>query len=74
LSEVPGVGHKTAQKIVLFLQNKIATESTLQTIGGNTDLDTEILQALTGLGYSVLEAQSALQSIPRMFRRNWMPA
>jgi Holliday junction DNA helicase RuvA len=30
-----------------------------------TDVDTEVLSALTTLGYSVVEAQAALQSIPR---------
>ncbi len=29
------------------------------------DVDSEVIEALTGLGYSVIEAQSALQSIPR---------
>ena len=29
------------------------------------DVDTEVLDALTGLGYSVVEAQAALQSLPR---------
>jgi holliday junction DNA helicase RuvA len=30
-----------------------------------TDVDTEVLEALTALGYSVVEAQAAIQSIPR---------
>jgi Holliday junction DNA helicase RuvA len=30
-----------------------------------SDVDTEVLGALTALGYSVVEAQSALQAIPR---------
>jgi Holliday junction DNA helicase RuvA len=30
-----------------------------------TDVDAEVLAALTTLGYSVVEAQTALQSIPR---------
>jgi Holliday junction DNA helicase RuvA len=29
------------------------------------DVDAEVLDALTGLGYSVVEAQAALQSLPR---------
>jgi Holliday junction DNA helicase RuvA len=61
---VPGVGKKTAQKILLHLQGKVA--GTLETLGATvTDVDTEVLDALTGLGYSVIEAQTALQSIPR---------
>ena len=30
-----------------------------------SDLDGELLSALTSLGYSVVEAQAALQSIPK---------
>jgi Holliday junction DNA helicase RuvA len=30
-----------------------------------TDADAELISALTGLGYSVVEAQTALASLPR---------
>ena len=64
LSRVPGVGKKTAQKIVLHLHDKL----TPQGIGTRTALvserDTEVLAALTALGYSVVEAQAAIQAIP----------
>jgi Holliday junction DNA helicase RuvA len=63
-NRVPGVGKKTAQKILLQLQDRIPS-----TTGGPiqpfSDVDTEVLGALTALGYSVVEAQAALQSIPR---------
>ena len=29
------------------------------------DVDLQVLEALTALGYSVVEAQSAIQSLPR---------
>lgn len=64
-SRVPGVGKKTAQKILLQLQDRLPTDSGLTVGSILTDLDTEILAALTSLGYSVVEAQAALQSIPR---------
>ncbi len=63
-ARVPGVGKKTGQKILLHLQGKIT--GTLEGIGlPVSDVDSEVMEALTGLGYSVVEAQSALQSIPR---------
>lgn len=65
LSRVPGIGSKTAPKIVLYLQGKFSAADTLAGLSGNTEIDTEVLQALTNLGYSVLESQAALQSIPR---------
>jgi Holliday junction DNA helicase RuvA len=65
LGRVPGVGSKTAQKIVLHLADRISLadgdESALQL----QTSDTELLEALTGLGYTVVESQAALQSIPK---------
>jgi Holliday junction DNA helicase RuvA len=64
-SRVPGVGKKTAQKILLQLQDRLPADIGLTPATMLTDQDTEILAALTSLGYSVVEAQTALQSIPR---------
>jgi Holliday junction DNA helicase RuvA len=62
---VPGIGKKTAQKILLYLQDRIPSIGTLEPFAAMTDVDGEVLAALTALGYSVVEAQSALQYIPR---------
>jgi Holliday junction DNA helicase RuvA len=64
-SRVPGVGKKTAQKILLSLQDRITSVEGFAPIAALGDVDSEVLNALTGLGYSVVEAQAALQSIPR---------
>jgi Holliday junction DNA helicase RuvA len=64
LSSVPGVGLKTAQKIVLHLTDKIVPEDGDGPLPGLHPSDNELLQALTGLGYSVVEAQTAMQSLP----------
>jgi Holliday junction DNA helicase RuvA len=64
-NRVSGVGKKTAQKILLHLQDRIPMEAGLERVTMISDVDGEVLSALTALGYSVVEAQSALQSIPR---------
>lgn len=64
-TRVPGVGKKTAQKILLQLQDRVPAISGLEPVAALADVDTEVLAALTTLGYSVVEAQAALQSIPR---------
>lgn len=64
-SRVPGVGKKTAQKILLQLHDRIPIISGLESLAAISDMDSEVLAALTVLGYSVVEAQAALQSIPR---------
>lgn len=65
-ASVPGVGRRTAQKIMLHLQDRIkpGLEDLVQ-VAAMTDLDGELLAALTTLGYSVVEAQAAIQNIPR---------
>ncbi len=63
-ARVPGIGRKTAQKLILHLQGKVGTGDDL--VGSeHLDVDSEVINALTALGYSVVEAQAAVQSIPR---------
>ena len=61
---VPGIGQKTAQKIVFHLKDRMPTIEGFIPISTMSDVDTEVMSALTALGYSVVEAQSALQSVP----------
>ena len=65
LGRVPGVGKKTAQKIVLYLHDRLKPMDTLKAVAAMSDADSEVLAALTALGYSVVEAQTAIQSIPK---------
>lgn len=63
---VPGVGKKTAQKIIIHMQGKfpdIAGYVQTDTCSG----DDEVIDSLVALGFSVVEAQTAVQSIPRDF-------
>jgi len=62
-TRVPGIGKKTAQKIILDLQGKIQPLEPLEAASRMDDVDTEVMEALTALGYSIVEAQTALQSI-----------
>jgi len=65
LSKIPGVGKKTAQKMALHLKDKLKPGDTLARVASMADYDSEVLAALTALGYSVIEAQSAIQSLPK---------
>ena len=64
LRMVPGIGKKTAERLVLELKDKISAgliaTSATQLVQGNTD----VLAALTSLGYSVSEASRAVASLP----------
>jgi Holliday junction DNA helicase RuvA len=66
LSSVPGIGAKTAQKVILDLKDKVQRPSDLGLpVTHITEVDEEVIAALTSLGYSVIEAQTALQHISR---------
>jgi Holliday junction DNA helicase RuvA len=64
-SRAPGIGKKTAQKILLHLQGRIRAESLPGPPSALSEVEAEVLAALTSLGYSVVEAQTAIQAIPR---------
>ena len=68
IARVPGVGKRTAEKIVLELRDKLKQfggGSGLQSLAYATDVDSEVIDALTSLGYSVVEAQRAVQKLPK---------
>ena len=65
LERVPGVGKKTAQRIMFQLREKLPIDQVPFGVGGLADVDTEVIAALTALGYSVVEAQTAVQALPR---------
>ena len=65
LTRVPGVGTRTAKAIILHLKEKVGAGLAAAPVTYLTDTDAEVLSALTSLGYSVVEAQTALASLPR---------
>jgi Holliday junction DNA helicase RuvA len=64
LSRVPGIGPKTARAIIFHLKDKLIPIGA-QTVPLLSDADAEVIAALTGLGFSLVEAQAALQSLPQ---------
>jgi Holliday junction DNA helicase RuvA len=65
LTRVPGIGKKTAQKIVLELKDKLAIGLDTLPVIPMSDTNTEVMDALVALGYSIVEAQTAIQSLPK---------
>jgi Holliday junction DNA helicase RuvA len=65
LARVPGIGPKTAKKLVFDLHDKLAAEVPEGSIlPALTEADADLITALTGLGYSVAEAQEAIRALP----------
>ena len=59
LTKVPGIGKKTAERLLLELKGKLA-DARPAAAGGASD----VLNALLGLGYSEKEAAAALKGLP----------
>lgn len=61
LTKVSGVGKKTAERVILELRNKISGLSE----GEKNDVmaDSDALEALTSMGYSVSESREALKMV-----------
>ncbi len=65
LSRVPGIGRKTAEKIVLELKDRMPELMAMpESAPGLHAVDADVIEALVGLGYSVVEAQRAVQGLP----------
>ena len=62
LTKISGIGRKTAEKIVIELRDKIASDASGK---GGTSLQRELdaLEALKSLGYSQNEAREALKKV-----------
>ncbi len=63
LTKIPGIGKKTAERLLLELKGKIGGDlGPAQALA--SDAHADILQALLALGYSDKEAQHALKPLP----------
>lgn len=63
LTRIPGVGKKTAERLLLELKGKLGAD--LGAVGGAApDVNTDILNALIALGYSDKEAMLAVKQVP----------
>ncbi|MBP9501583.1 MAG: Holliday junction branch migration protein RuvA [Candidatus Promineofilum sp.] len=65
LQRVPGIGKKTAERIMFHLRDKLKLDATAAALPLVSDVDADVIDILTGLGFSIVEAQSALQHVPR---------
>ena len=69
LSSVPGIGKKTAERLVLELRGKLASGSNLTVPGGlpfaaTPDDKSDIVNALLALGYNDKQAAAATKGLP----------
>lgn len=77
IAKAPGIGSKTAERVILDLRDKVSLEDTLKGLGGptgmsgtlpdNTNPDNvmkkEAIEALVALGYSASDATAAVKKV-----------
>ena len=71
IAKAPGIGNKTAQKLILELKDKLSLEEAFEkklqkaeaSVGGNEESKSQAVQALVALGYSNSEALRAVKKV-----------
>ena len=77
IAKAPGIGAKTAERVILDLRDKISLEDTLRGLGGPEDksgtsaniqaadnvMKREAIEALVALGYSASDATAAVKKV-----------
>ncbi|CAM8416609.1 Holliday junction branch migration protein RuvA [Candidatus Methylopumilus planktonicus] len=64
LTRVPGIGKKTAERLLLELKDKFTLDSALSIKGsGITSISQDVLNALVALGYNERESLNAVKSL-----------
>lgn len=65
LTAVPGIGNKTASRLILELKDKIGAGLLAVSLAQVARESTDVIAALTSLGYSAAEAARAIATLPR---------
>ena len=64
LVKIPGIGKKTAERLLLELKGKMGADLGPATAAAKDNTQNDILQALVALGYSDKEAALSLKALP----------
>ena len=64
LVKVPGIGKKTAERLLLELKGKLGPDMAAPGAAVASDAQADIVQALMALGYNEKEAAAALKALP----------
>lgn len=62
IEKVPGIGRKGAQRLILELKGKLATDKDLSKLTTHSAVRDQLLSALTGLGFTAKESDIAINS------------
>jgi Holliday junction DNA helicase RuvA len=64
LTSIPGIGKKTADRVILELKDKVGAIISVSAGARMAQENADVVAALTSLGYSVMEATRAVGALP----------
>ena len=64
LTRVPGIGKKTAERLLLELKGKLGADLTAAKASAVSDAAADVIRALLALGYNEREANAAVRGMP----------
>jgi Holliday junction DNA helicase RuvA len=64
LTRVPGIGKKTAERLLLELKGKLGADLGTSAASPANDAGTDVIHALLALGYNDREAKAAVRALP----------
>jgi Holliday junction DNA helicase RuvA len=64
LIKIPGIGKKTAERLLLELKGKLADATGVSLSAAVADAKSDIANALLALGYNEKEAAAAMKALP----------
>lgn len=62
IEKVPGIGRKGAQRLILELKGKLVTDVDVPRVSAHSAVRDQLLAALTGLGFSAKESDTAINN------------
>lgn len=62
IEKVPGIGRKGAQRLILELKGKLVTDVDVPRVAAHSAVRDQLLAALTGLGFSAKESDTAINN------------
>lgn len=66
LNKIPGIGKKTAERIIVELKNKIDWKDVARAPGGlRTEVNDDAVEAIMNLGYQKFEINKVLKDLPK---------
>lgn len=64
LTRIPGIGKKTAERLMLELKGKLGADLGTPSSTASPDANTDVVRALIALGYNEREATAAMRTLP----------